>query len=458
MWLPERAALANPLYKSLASQLADDVRRGLLSPGERLPTHRELAEHLGVTVGTVTRAYAAAAESGVIDATVGRGTFVRGKPRTRPRLFEASPPGVVNLTMNRPALGPHDAELRRTLGEIAESGSLGALIDYVAPAGLPEHREAGARFFGKVGHDVTPEHVLVTCGAQSALGVLMAALTEPGDRVLVEELTYGGILAAANQAHVAAHAVAIDEHGLRPDALEAACRSARPRLLVCVPNHHNPTSTVMPEQRRREIARIARSHGLLIVEDDVYGFLVDDRPPSIATFYPEGTCLVTCTSKSLIPGLRIGYVAAPLPFVERIAAAVRSTVWMAPPLMAEVAARWIDDGTADRLMDYQRTETRARQAIATEYLGRFRPSQHSSAFHLWLPLPDPWRAGSFVAALRDRGVTVAASEAFVVGDAPVPRAVRLCVTAPPSRDELRRALAIVAATLADAPEAGMGTI
>jgi DNA-binding transcriptional MocR family regulator len=73
-------------------------------------------------------------------------------------------------------------------------------------------------------------------------------------------------------------------------------------------------------------------------------------------------------------------------------------------------------------------------------------------------LPDPWRAGSFVAALRDRGVTVAASEAFVVGDAPVPRAVRLCVTAPPSRDELRRALAIVAATLADAPEAGMGTI
>lgn len=458
MWLPERTALAHPLYKSLAARLADDVRAGKLSPGERLPTHRELADHLGVTVGTVTRAYAEAAESGVVDATVGRGTFVRGRPRARPRLFEAPPPGVVNLTMNRPALGPHDALLRKTLAEIAESSSLGSLIDYVNPAGLLEHREAGARFFGKVGHTVTPERVLVTCGAQSALCVLMAALTEPGDRILVEELTYGGILAAANQAHVAARAVAMDEAGLRPDALEAACRTAHPRLLVCVPNHHNPTSIVMPEDRRREIAEVARAHDLLILEDDVYGFLVEDRPASIASFHPEGTCVVTCTSKALVPGLRIGYVAAPLPFVDRIAAAVRSTVWMAPPLMAEVAARWIDDGTADQLMDYQRAETRARQALATEYLGRFRPSQHASAFHLWLPLPDPWRAGTFTAALRDRGVTVAASEAFVVGDAPVPRAVRLCVTAPPARDELRHALAIIAATLAESPAAGMGTI
>src|SRR4051794_39422134 len=136
MWLPERSALANPLYKSLAARLADDVRAGKLRPGERLPTHRELAEHLGVTVGTVTRAYAEAADGGVIDATVGRGTFVRGKPRARQRLFEATPPGVVNLTMNRPVLGPHDALLRKTLAEIADSSSLGALIDYVAPAGL----------------------------------------------------------------------------------------------------------------------------------------------------------------------------------------------------------------------------------------------------------------------------------------------------------------------------------
>jgi DNA-binding transcriptional MocR family regulator len=131
---------------------------------------------------------------------------------------------------------------------------------------------------------------------------------------------------------------------------------------------------------------------------------------------------------------------------------------MAPPLMAEVAARWIDDGTADRLMAYQRAETAARQVIAAEYLSRFRPSRNRSAFHVWLPLPDGWRAGSFAAALRARGVTVAASEAFVVGDTPVPRAVRLCVTSPATRDELRRAMEIVATTLEGSPEAGMGTI
>jgi DNA-binding transcriptional MocR family regulator len=458
MWLPERTALSNPLYKSLATRLGDDVREGRLKPGERLPTHRELADHLGVTVGTITRAYAEAAERGLVDATVGRGTFVRAKAKKRTHLFEAPPPGVVNLTMNRPAMGPHEGALARTLREIAESGPLDAFIDYVNPAGLPEHRQAGARFFEKVGYRVPPERVIVTCGAQSALGVVMGALTEPGDLVLVEELTYGGILAAAHQCHVTVEGIPLDEEGLRPGALEEACRIGRPRLLVCVPNHHNPTSIVMPEARRRKIAEIARAHDLLIIEDDVYGFLLDDRPPPIAAFHPEKTCLITCTSKALIPGLRIGYAAAPESLVDRITSAVRSTVWMAPPLMAEVAARWIDDGTADRLMDYQREETRARQAIAASYLSEFRPSRHPSAFHLWLPLPEPWRAGSFAAALRDRGVTVAASDAFVVGNAPVPRAVRLCVTAPPTRDELGQALAVVAATLRDVPATGLGTI
>jgi DNA-binding transcriptional MocR family regulator len=450
--------LTHPIYRSLAELLAEDVRAGRLSPGERLPTHRELADHLGVTVGTVTRAYAQAAEQGVIDATVGRGTFVRGKPSSRQRFFDAPAPGVLNLAMNSHALGPHEAELGSTLRAIAESGSLSKLMDYVSSAGLAEHRQAGARFFGKVGYEVAPDRVLVTCGAQNALGVLLSTLTEPGDGVLVEELTYGGILAAAHQAHVSVRGVALDEHGLVPDSLEAACRDGRARLLICVPNCQNPTAVVMPEARRREIAAIARARNLFIVEDDVYGFLVPDRPPPIATLYPEGTCTVTCTSKALVPGLRVGYVAAPPPLVDRIVATIRTTVWMAPPLMAEVAARWIDDGTADRLMTYQRAETEARQKIAAEYLSRFRPSRNRSAFHLWLPLPDAWRPGSFAAALRARGVTIAASEAFVVGDTPVPRAVRLCVTGLATRDELRRALAIVVATLEGSPEAGMGTI
>ncbi|HEX4340572.1 MAG TPA: PLP-dependent aminotransferase family protein [Polyangiaceae bacterium] len=458
MWLPARTALKNPLYKSLAAQLAEDVRAGRVRDGERLPTHRELADHLGVTVGTITRAYAEAAELGLIDATVGRGTFVRGKPKPRPRLLDLTPPGFGNLAMNRPALGPHGGALADTLREIADSGALDALLDYVSPAGSPAHREAGARFFAKLGHDVPADRVLVTCGAQNALGVLVSALTEPGDGVLVEELTYGGILAAAQQAHVAVRGVPIDEHGMRADALDAECKKKKARLLICVPNHHNPTSIVMPEARRRQIADVARAHQLLVVEDDVYGFLVRDRPPPIATFYPEGTCTITCTSKALVPGLRIGYVAAPASLVERIVATIRTTVWMAPPLMAEVAARWIDDGTAETLMEFQRSETEARQAIATEYLARFRPSQHPSAFHLWLPLPEQWRSGSFVTALRDRGVMVAASEAFVVGDAPVPRAVRLCVTGPATHEQLRHALAIVRSTLEGAPEVGMGTI
>src|SRR5215831_11266517 len=111
MWLPERSTLAPPLYKSIAAQLDDDIRTGTLAPGDRLPTHRELADHLGVTVGTVTRAYADAAERGLVEATVGRGTFVRRKPARRAHLFENTPPGIVNLSMNRPTIGPQAGAL-----------------------------------------------------------------------------------------------------------------------------------------------------------------------------------------------------------------------------------------------------------------------------------------------------------------------------------------------------------
>ncbi|HVU05110.1 MAG TPA: PLP-dependent aminotransferase family protein [Polyangiaceae bacterium] len=442
------------MYKSIAAALAEDVRGGRLSPGTRLPTHRELADRLGVTVGTVTRAYAEAEAQGLVDATVGRGTFVRGRA---PRLIEIPPAGVVDLTVNRPALGPHGDALGKTLAELARDERLGGFLDYVPPPGLPRHREAGARFLRELGHEVTADQVLVTCGAQSALGVLMAALTEPGDTVLVESLTYPGIVAAAHQCHVTTRGLELDEHGIVPEAFLAACRTERPRLVVCVPNHHNPTAVVMPDDRRRKLAKIARDHGVLVVEDDVYGFLLEDRPTPIRNHYPEGTCVVTCTSKSLVPGLRIGYVAVPLPFVPRVANAIRTTVWMAPPLMAEVASRWIEDGTAARLIGYQREETQRRQALAGKILGAFAPRDRGG-FHVWMPLPDAWKVGAFVAALRERGVTVAPTEAFVVGATPVPNAVRLCVTAPRAEADLERGLGVVRALLDGPPDVALGTI
>ena len=186
-----------------------------------------------------------------------------------------------------------------------------------------------------------------------------------------------------------------------------------------------------------------RERGLTLVEDDVHGWLDPDAPPTLASIAPDHTVYLASTAKALAAGLRIGWTLAPAPLVDRVLAAVRGTVWNAPPLMAEVTSRWISDGTADRIMTQKRAETRARQRLAREILGDFDIRSHDCAYHCWLLLPEPWRGEDFVTALAGRGVLLAGAEAFAVGRRNVPHAVRICLGAPRSRTELAQGLTVI---------------
>ncbi len=451
IWLPDLDHFPGPRYRAIADALEAATAEGELAPGTRLPTHRELAERLGVTVGTVTRAYAEAERRGLTEGTVGRGTFIRAR-RTVPTVARAyREPGVIDLGLNQPTLGPHAEALAAALARLAGEPDLERLLGYDAGTTVEAHQRAAARWLAGLGLDAQPGQIVITCGARHALLAAMTALAEPGDVLLTEALGYRGIHAAAAQARLRIEPVAIDAEGLIPDALEAACRAHRPRLLACVPTLHNPTAAVMPGERRRAVAAIAREFDLLILDDDVYGFCVEDRPPPLTSFAPERSCYINNASKALAPGLRLGYAVAPPALAERIAATVRGSVWMPPPLMLEIATRWIEDGTAAQLMRWQIDESRARQALAERFLGRWPYARQPAGCHLWLPLPEPWCVGDFVAAARAQGVAVAPAEAFVVGRGAVPQAVRLSVTVPPSRDALESGLRRLAGLLESGP-------
>jgi DNA-binding transcriptional MocR family regulator len=207
----------------------------------------------------------------------------------------------------------------------------------------------------------------------------------------------------------------------------------------------------MPEERRREIAAIARRHGVAIVEDDIYGFLVRNGPAPLVTHAPELGFYLASLSKASAPGLRVGYAAVPPDAVQRVASAVRATTIMASPPMVDLASRWIADGTGDRLATQYRNEAAARQTIARDMLRDFAYAAYPSGFQGWLTLPEHWAPAHFAAEARQRGVVLTPAEAFAVGK-PVPRAVRLCLAAARSRDELRRALTIVADLARAAPD------
>ena len=290
------------------------------------------------------------------------------------------------------------------LAEIAaHPGATADLWAYTPKQGFAEHRAAAARWIAGVGLDASPERTIITGGAHQAIVVAFAALARPGDTVLAEALTYAGICHVAERCGVRLHGLALDDEGVLPDALDAAGRTAGARLLIVNPTVHNPTTATMSLARREAIVALARRHDLIVVEDEVYGRLPAERPPPIAALAPERTVHIGSAAKSVAPGLRVGVLHSPEALFERIANAQHDLFLTCPPLMAELFTRLVADGTAERLAARQRQEAAVRQRIAREVLGARAYRAQPTSYHLWLPLPPPWRATEFIETVRERG-------------------------------------------------------
>ncbi|NKB56884.1 MAG: aminotransferase class I/II-fold pyridoxal phosphate-dependent enzyme [Alphaproteobacteria bacterium] len=441
-----------PKYRAIAAALSEAIANGDLSAGERLPTQRELAWQLGVTVGTVSRAYAEIERRGLLSGEIGRGTYVRSGPPTQDLPMRApAPPAAIDLTLNFPAPGEERRAIAEALTQMAEDPDIGALLDYQPDTGLAGHRAAGAAWIGRRGWPVDPERVIVTAGAQHGIVAALAALTRPGDRILTERLTYQGIKPASAMLGLRLEGLPMDAQGLLPDAFERAIGDSGARLIYCMPTVHNPTTITMPEDRKRDIAAVAIRHDVTIIEDDIYGILLGSPGPvPLATYAPDNTIYVTSLSKAVAPGLRIGFAVPPQELVERIGSAVRASCWMAAPLMADVAARWIQNGTADRILENHKIVSERRRALALRYLEGRSLDAPAGSLHVWLHLPEPWRAAEFVAVAQNRGVSVAPAETFAVGRGNVPHSVRICLGTPREEATLEAGLITIAELLQNA--------
>jgi DNA-binding transcriptional MocR family regulator len=442
MWLPELDGRKRPVYRAIADAIDEDVQKGALRAGARLPPHRDLADRLGVTVTTITRAYTEATRRGLIAGHVGRGTFIRGTPQTD----DEPQTGPLDLSMN--ILMP-DKEVAVLEKHLFARRVLPwtQLLGYVPSRGHLRHRQAMAAWLSACGFIADPERIVLTAGAQHAMAVAVAAVVKPGDTLLVEDLTYSGARLLAQQMGLKLRGIAMDAEGLRPDALEAAIRSTRARVLYCMPRLQNPTSAVMSERRRRQVAAIADKHRLVVIEDDTYGFLSPEREP-LAALLPERTIFITSLSKSLFPGLRLGCAVPPASLVDKVTSAVWATMINTSPIGADIMSSWIEDGTAARIAEWKRHEVGARQQMARRLLQGERLQTQPSSPHIWLHLSAKWDSDAFTTHARSRGVVVNAAQEFTVADAP-PRAVRLCIGTPRTRAGLETALTRVADALRD---------
>ena len=421
-------------YKRLAEAMELRILDGSIEGGAKLPPHRSLADRLGVTIGTVSRAYAELERMGLVVARVGDGTFVRQRDLERKRdigfsNFVEERPEQFDMSRNMHIPGAETSLLAQSLLELARSPqTLAEMTLYTPDAGLPRYRQAGARWLAHGDFRPQAEQVLCVNGGQHGLLCTLMALLRAGDTLVTEQLTYPGLISAARMLGIKLLGAAMDEEGLIPAALDELCRQHRISALYCTPTLQNPTTGVLSVARREALVAVCREHNLLIIEDEAHAVLVEDRPPPLSFYAPERSVLIGSLSKAVAAGLRVGYLHAPVPLISRIAAALRGSCWMATPLAMELASGWIESGVAEKLLGQQIIEIGRRKQLVEGLLEGLSYRTHPQCPHFWIEVPEPWRASDVEAELKLKNYLVATAEAFAVGRAAVPQFVRASVS------------------------------
>lgn len=447
---------AGPRYKQIADQLGTLIENGTLSTNTRLPTHRALADHLGLTVGTITRAYAEAERRGLVEARVGAGTYVCSQNESHWTFDTPNPEQLeCHFGYNVPPLLDRADMLSRAMQKLtANPAKLNQLMLYQLPEGIMQHRQVVAEWLQSQGVNLQADRLLFSSGAQHATQMTLNAYCRSGDTLLVEKYTYPGLISLARQHQITLKPVEMDEEGIIPEALDAACKMYQPRLIYSMPTLQNPTTGTMSLERRKAILDVCRKHNLYLIEDEVNGLLPADRPEPLVNLDPEQVIHLGAFSKCLAPGLRVGYIQVPQRLYTQMANTLQNHSWMTSPLLTGIATELIQSGDAERVLHQIRSEMKERLAITHDILADYDLRTSDTCFHVWLTLPDHLRLGEFVSSASAEGISLKSAELFVPPGGAVPPAIRLSVSSPTNRDVLKKGLLKIKELLEQEPMGG----
>lgn len=363
-----------------------------------------------------------------------------------PAVEQISAP-LIDFGRNFPPSSPvaRDA-IQESLSYLAKMNVADA-IRFPRFTGTAMDREAGASWLARrLEGTLDADRIVLANGTQSILAMLIAHYVRPGGVLLTEALTYPAIKPLSRLFGVKLYGIPIDAEGIEPEGLDQACikLEGKARALYCMPTLHNPTSAIMSETRRQDIAKIARRHHLSIFEDDIYGVLPQKAPLPLSVYAPERSWYISGLSKSLACQLRVAYVAGPsLSAMQQVFwPGVRTTNWMVAPLIAEIATHWLEGGFADEILKSVRVETQSRRNIAREVLGMPFDIDPAS-YHLWIKLPDGRNLTDFVEAAKQRGVVVGSGESFALGSSVGDARFRIGLGVAVDHDQLRSGLSVV---------------
>ncbi|MCC9624423.1 PLP-dependent aminotransferase family protein [Thalassospira sp. MA62] len=432
MWLPQidLSGETGPKYKALVEAIITDIESGRLRHDVRMPTHRELAYRLKVSVQTVSAAYKEVERQGYLRSERRRGTFVQARltDRTSNFILDSRQPDLIDLSIVRTAYTDYHNDLSRQMhARLAENPHHSWMESCRPVAGFEYHREIGVNWLAGMGIHAGISNLLVTNGAAQGIFTALASIVQPDDVVLTESLTDHGVIGTASILRFKLGALPTDDEGILPEAFERECQQRHIRALVVTPIYTNPTNCLMGTERRKQIANIAEHYGVYVIEDDVYRPLLEQNLPTITSFLPKLGFHVSSLTKIVMPGMRTGFLMVPHHLSIRASSVLRVSGWMGTPLMAEIGTRWIADGTVDQAVTVQRALMRERQAMVADILGDAVVRHHPTSLSAWIRIPQHWQEEWFASELRKNGVAVSISDPFMTVKVPRPNAIRVCV-------------------------------
>lgn len=442
MWTCELEEDEGVKYEQIASCIERDIACGKLKPGDRLPPQRKLAKQLLVTIGTVGRGYALAEKRGLVESRVGSGSFIASP--TPDEGQGGSNPFLVDLGINLPPRVPDNGLFENTISELARERNLSKLFGALPVDSLLHHRQAAANWLNRR-IPCDEQNVLICNGTQVALIANLTALVQPGDSILVESLTFPGIITATQLLKINPIPVLIDSKGIIPEEIKKY--AGRAKAIYLNPTNHNPTTSTLDRSRRKQIAQIAQQYGLWIIEDDTYGHLLPESPPTVSSFLPDQSILISSLSKSMAVGLRLALIRVPEAIRATIVSRLQAASFFPSSISVEIASRWIANGTADQLIEHRIEIARRRIAIAFEIFGQQLISGSPSLNHIWLNLPDHWTANSLCHAANENGVIAMPASVFSPSNQSVENSIRIALGAARNDEELKVGLSKIARML-----------
>src|SRR5512138_1421215 len=405
-------------YQELAERIADLIHQGTYPPGERIPSVRQMSRQQNLSISTVLQAYALLERQGLIESRPQSGYYVRSRGEERlPEPETSSPqldPSHVSLhdlvmMLMRDSANPNLAQLgaalphldprliqtiNRTMAKIIRQHGADA-HQYQFPPGFDALRVQIARRMVNAGCSLSPADILITSGGTEAIDFSLHAVCRPGDIVAIESPSYFGMLQTL-EAH-GLRALEIPTHprdGISLDALEFAIEHNPIRAVFVISNFNNPLGSKIPDERKKALVELLSRHDIPLIENDVSGELYfgEKRPLVCKAFDTKGlVVLVSSFSKSISPGMRLGWVAA-----GRYSAEVewlKFTLSLNPTLPQIVVAEFLEGGSYDQYLRRIRREYARNMELMSDAVMRYFPegtrlTRPSGGLVLWVQLPE----------------------------------------------------------------------